>query len=96
MRALQFTVSSALRNQGYEFSRVSVDVADYKKQRADRLIEKAERWFSTVKETAKPIDLPAMNAVDRRTIHQLASERGFATESAGEGRDRHIILKPAE
>lgn len=94
MRALQFIVSSALRNQDYHFSRVSVDVADYKKQRADRLAEKAEKWFNTVTETGKPLELIPMNAVDRRTIHQLASERGFTTESAGEGRDRHIVLKP--
>jgi spoIIIJ-associated protein len=95
VRALQFVVSSALKNQGYEFSRVSVDVADYKKQRADRLVEKAETWLKTVEETGKPLDLPPMNAVDRRTVHQLASDRGFVTESSGEGRDRHIIIKPA-
>src|SRR5690606_12348347 len=37
MRALQFVVSNALKNQGYEVTRVNVDVADYKKSRADRL-----------------------------------------------------------
>lgn len=31
VRALQFIVSSALKNNGYEISRVNVDVADYKK-----------------------------------------------------------------
>jgi predicted RNA-binding protein Jag len=36
-----------------------------------------------------------MNAADRRTIHKLAQEWGLISESAGEGRDRHIVLKPA-
>src|SRR4030088_1502626 len=36
MRAMQFLVSNALRNQGHEHSRVNVDVAGYKQQRADR------------------------------------------------------------
>ena len=35
-----------------------------------------------------------MNAADRRTVHKLAGEHGIETESIGEGRDRHIILKP--
>src|SRR5579862_923243 len=42
MRALQFTVSNALKNNEYETTRVNVDVADYKKQRADRLSQTAE------------------------------------------------------
>src|SRR3982751_6472637 len=37
MRALQFLVSNALKNNHYAHSRVNVDVAEYKKQRADRL-----------------------------------------------------------
>src|SRR4051812_43636802 len=48
IRALQFIVSNALKNQNYEVSRVSVDVADYKKQRADRISEKAEAWVKKV------------------------------------------------
>ena len=37
MRSMQFLVSNALKNQGYEYTRVNVDVAEYKKQRAQRL-----------------------------------------------------------
>lgn len=96
MRALQFLVSNALRNQNYPVTRVSVDVADYKKQRASRLTQKAEKWIKTVKESGKPFDLKPMNAADRRTVHKLAAEHGVISESVGEGRNRHIVLKPAE
>lgn len=96
MRSLQFMVASALKNQGYEITRVSVDVADYKKQRADRVAEQAEGWVNKVKETGEPMDLRPMNAADRRTVHQLAAEHGLTSESVGEGRDRHIVLKLAE
>ncbi len=37
-----------------------------------------------------------MNAADRRVIHKLASEHGMETESVGQGRDRHIVLKPGD
>lgn len=96
MRALQFMTSNALKNQGYAVSRVNVDVADYKKARADRLGEKAAEWFAAVKESGKPMSLESMNAADRRTIHKLAGELGIETESQGEGQSRHIILKPQD
>jgi spoIIIJ-associated protein len=97
VRALQFMVSSALKNNGYEITRVNVDVADYKKARADRLTETARDWVREVKESGKDKELKPMNAADRRVVHKLASEYGLETESVGEGRDRHIILKaPAE
>ena len=48
MRSLQFLVGNALRNQNLPISRVSVDVADYKRQRADRLAKTAEEWVRKV------------------------------------------------
>lgn len=94
MRSLQFIVSNALRQQGHEYSRVNVDVADYKKQRAERLTEVAQDWIKSVKESGKEMSLKPMSAADRRIVHKTASESGLATESVGEGRDRHIVLKP--
>lgn len=96
LRALQFTVSSALKNQDYEVTRVNVDIADYKKSRADRLSEHAEQWMKQVQESGEPMELQPMNPADRRTVHKLAGEYGLVTESVGEGRDRHIVLKPSE
>lgn len=94
MRSLQFLVSNALKNNGYEHSRVNVDIADYKKQRADRLSHTAEDWVKQVRDSGQEMELRPMNAADRRIIHKLAGEYGLNTESVGEGRDRHIILRP--
>lgn len=95
MRAMQALVSNALKNKGFEYTRVNVDIAEYKKQRADRLAQRAEEWMHSVKESGEPMDLSPMNAADRRTVHKVAQEFGVTSESAGEGRDRHIVLKPA-
>lgn len=95
MHAMQFLISSALKSNGYEVTRVNVDVAEYKAQRADRLASQAEEWVKKVKDTNEPMELEPMNAADRRTVHKVAGEHGLATESVGEGRDRHIVLKPA-
>jgi len=96
MRAMQFLVSNALKNQGFEHTRVNIDVAEYKKQRAQRLSSHAEEWMKQVKESGQPMELKPMNAADRRTVHKLAQEWGLVSESSGEGRDRHIVLKPDE
>jgi len=96
MRSMQYLTSMALRSGGYELNRVNIDIADYKKQRAHRLEERALEWLEEVKSTGKERHLPTMNSADRRTIHKLASEHGLQTESEGEGRDRHIVLKAPE
>ncbi len=94
MRSLQYLCSTALKNSDYVHNRVNVDIADYKKQRAERLREKAEDWVKQVQSSGKQMELEPMNAADRRVVHQLAAEYGLSSESAGEGRERHIVLNP--
>jgi spoIIIJ-associated protein len=97
MRSMQYLISMALKSKEFAVTRVNVDIADYKKQRATRLEEKAKAWLDEVKTTGEPKHLPPMNSADRRTLHRLAGENGLTTHSEGEGRDRHIVLeKPAE
>ncbi len=94
MHALQFMVSNALRCNDFPITRVNVDVAEYKAQRAQRLAEQTAEWIAEVKSSGKAMALRPMNAADRRTVHKVASDHGLQTESVGEGRDRHIVLKP--
>jgi spoIIIJ-associated protein len=94
VRAIQFLVSSALKSQNYEITRVNVDVADYKKQRADRLAATAEEWIKQVQTSGEMYEVRPMNAADRRIVHKAAADAGLQSESVGEGRDRHIVLRP--
>ena len=92
--ALQQLTTAALKTSNHTNNRVNIDVAGYKKQKAEKLSQQAEVWIKEVTDTAQPKELPAMNAADRRIIHQLATERGLATESEGTGPERHVVLKP--
>jgi spoIIIJ-associated protein len=94
MRALQYMVSTALKNNDYELSRVNVDVADYKKGRQDRLAQTAVQWMEKVKKSGQEYALQPMNPADRRIVHKVADEHGLTTESVGYGRERHVIIKP--
>ncbi len=93
MRSLQFMVSAALKNNEFEVTRVSVDVADYKKNRQDRLAQKVEDWIREVIDRKQDKPLRPMNAADRRIVHKVAGEDSrISTLSEGEGRDRHVVL----
>lgn len=92
LRSLQHIVMMALTTRGAELTRVNVDVAGYKRQRADRIAEKAEGWIRKVRETGQPMELN-LNAADRRIVHKMAGDYSdIETHSEGEGRERKLII----
>ncbi|HEX6462235.1 MAG TPA: R3H domain-containing nucleic acid-binding protein [Candidatus Saccharimonadales bacterium] len=97
LKALQSVITMALRNKEAEVSRVSVDIANYKRHRAEQLEEQAHEWCKQVQESGEPLHLQPMNAADRRVVHQVVTEYGsLETASEGEGRDRHVIISKIE
>lgn len=92
LRSMQYLISTTLRNQNAEISRVNLDIADYKKQRADKVAEQAREWIEEVRRTGDS-HVADLNAADRRIVHHVASEyEDIRTFSEGEGRDRRIII----
>jgi len=92
LRALQHIVMTTLIAREAEITRVNVDVADYKRQRADKIADQAESWIREVRETGqtKILDL---NAADRRVVHKLAQDYSdIETHSEGEGRERRLFI----
>ena len=92
LRSMQYAVSTVLRNKDAALVRVNIDIADYKKQRADKIAEQAREWMEKVRETGDS-HIVNLNAADRRVVHQVATEfEDIETFSEGEGRDRRIII----
>lgn len=92
LRSLQYLVSMALCSKDAELTRVNVDVAEYKKQREDRIAEKAEVWIKKVRDTGQSYEV-GLNAADRRIVHKVAQDYGdIETHSEGEGRERRIVI----
>lgn len=93
LRALQHVVSMALTSRDAELTRVNVDVADYKRQRAEHIAEQAEEWIRIVRQTGEPRRLN-LNAADRRVVHKVAQDYSdISTHSEGEGRERQLIIE---
>ncbi len=92
LRALQTIVSMTLAAREAEVTRVNVDIADYKRSRADRIAEKAEGWIKKVRETGEPMTID-LNPADRRVVHKLAEDYSdITTHSEGEGKERKLII----
>ncbi len=92
LRALQTIVSMTLAAREAEITRVNVDIADYKRSRADRIAEKAEGWIKKVRETGEPMTID-LNPADRRVVHKLAEDYSdITTHSEGEGKERKLII----
>jgi len=92
LRSLQYLVSTVLRNKDAALTRVNVDIADYKKLRADKLAGEARLWIDAVRRTGSS-HVAHLNAADRRIVHQVATEfSDIRTFSEGEGRERTITI----
>ncbi len=92
LRSIQYLLSTTLRNKNAAITRVNVDIADYKKQRAEKLIEQARGWIEQVRTTGDS-HVADLNAADRRIVHNVATEYpDIRTFSEGEGRDRRLII----
>ena len=95
LRSLQYIVSTVLRNKDASLTRVNIDIADYKKQRAERVAIQAREWIEEVRRSGDSY-VAVLNAADRRIVHHVASEYSdIRTFSEGEGRDRKITIAQA-
>ena len=92
LRSLQYIISTTLRNKDAAITRVNVDIADYKKQRAEKVAEQAREWIEQVRQTGDSY-IADLNAADRRVVHRVADEyEDIRTFSEGEGRDRRLVI----
>ncbi len=95
LRSLQYLVSTVLRNKDASLTRVNIDIADYKKQREEKIAKQAREWIEEVRRTGNSY-VASLNAADRRIVHQVATEYSdVRTFSEGEGRERKITIVQA-
>src|SRR3989344_1979644 len=77
-----------------EFKRVIVDVEGWRKQKEKELASSAKGWIEQVKESGQELELEPMSPWQRRIVHMVVSDtEGIESESIGEGRDRHLVIR---
>jgi spoIIIJ-associated protein len=77
-------------------ARINVDVGGYRAKRREALEAFTHSLAEKVIETGRPQALEPMSAMDRKTVHDAASEiDGVLTVSEGEDPRRRVVLRPA-
>jgi spoIIIJ-associated protein len=95
LSALQHIVNLMLSREMGSWTRVLVDVEDYRGRRERQLREIAERAAQRVIDTGKMLQLEPMPALERRWVHlALRNHPDVATQSIGEEPNRRVIVLP--
>lgn len=97
LESLQLLLNQLMSRKaaGDEYKRVLVDVEGWRKQKEEELASLAKGWIAEVKESGTELELEPMSPWQRRVIHMVVGEsEGVESESIGEGRDRHLIIRP--
>ncbi|WP_426625840.1 protein jag [Leifsonia sp. McL0607] len=93
--ALQELTRLAVQNQTGEFSRLILDIAGSRDARQAELATLVDRAIARIEEGAAEAALPSMSSYERKLVHDIVSERGYVSNSRGEGRDRHTVITAA-
>ena len=97
LSALQLIISQILSRQRgeEEFRRVILDVSGWRQKKEEDLKRLSADYVAEVKESGKELELEPMPSWQRRIIHMVVQEtEGVESESIGDGRDRHLVIRP--
>ena len=85
LRALQHVLMMTLIARNAEVTRVNIDIADYKRQRADKIEHQAEKWISEVRRTGreKILDLNAADRFMLEKIHKVSVDNWLFIRMCG-------------
>ena len=91
--AIQELARNVVGRQLDQRIRVLVDVQDYRKRRADELAERARRAGEDVLREGGEVEMDAMNALDRKIVHDtVADMAGVTSSSRGEEPNRYVVI----
>ena len=90
--ALQELTRLSVHAKTGEYSRLILDVAGSRDARSKELERLVERAIERIEEGAQSAALPPMSSYERKLVHDFVSDRGFVSQSEGEGRDRHTVI----
>lgn len=96
VQSLQELTRLAVQQKTGEFSRLILDVAGSRDRRAKELEGIVDAAITKIEEGASSAALPSMSSYERKLVHDLVAERGYGSESHGEGADRHTVITRGE
>lgn len=93
VQAVQELTRIAVQAKTGRFSRLILDIGGSRDARRRELEKLVDRAIERLTEGASQASLPAMSSYERKLVHDIAGDRGFVSESYGEGADRHTVIR---
>ncbi len=93
VNAIQEITRLAVQSKTGEMSRLILDIAGSRDAKAKQLKDLVEKTLAKLEETDKDQHLKPMSSYDRKLVHDMVAEAGMVSESEGQGRDRHIVIR---
>ena len=72
-----------------------LDIDNFRSNKKIELSKLAHQIADEVKASGEPVKLKAMNAFERKVIHDTIQEIGLTSESEGEEPNRCVVVLPA-
>lgn len=92
VNALQELTRIAVQTKTGSFSRLILDIGGSRETREAELALLVDKAIERIDAGATSASLPPMSSYERKLIHDVVAERGFTSQSEGEGRDRHTVI----
>lgn len=92
VNALQELTRLAVQNKTGEFSRLILDIGGSREARAAELEKLVERAVAKLDEGAAEASLPPMSSYERKLVHDAVADKGYVSNSRGEGSERHTVI----
>ncbi len=71
-----------------------VDINGYRDSRLNKIEDMTKGFIDRVRFHETDVEMPPMNSYERRQVHMFISDYpDIMSESTGEGRARHVVLK---
>lgn len=93
VQALQELTRLAVQVKTTSFSRLILDIGGSREARVNDLSRIVSKLVKKVQETGEPVHMKPMSSYERKIVHDLVADAGLSSESEGEGKDRHIVIK---
>lgn len=94
--ALQELTRLAVLSSTGERSRLILDVAGHRVERADALRDEAREAIAKVQASGDVEHMKPMSPYERKIVHDVVAEAGLHSESEGEGPRRHVVISSGE
>ncbi len=96
LEALQELVRLAVLSATGVRSRLVLDIAGHRVDRARELEKVAQAAIASVREDGQPVHLDPMGAYERKVVHDVIAAAGLVSGSEGEGPRRHVVVSAGE